>query len=324
MKAVCSAFTCPSPVNLHVTVNHEAGKAAWAEAVCAKGRRDDAPRDGARRCEVQPMSDDCFHETHYLADCQYHDAGHLNARRRLHARFCSNAEPWYRWVFDRVLRAGGNAILEAGAGSGQLWHENAERIPREWNTVLTDLSPGMIRDARTHLVERGLDPGMLVAGVEALPFEDRRFDVALANHMLYHVADLERALGEIHRVLRPGGTLFAATNGAGHMHELIEWGRKLGAAEWVGFREAELSFSVENGEAILSRWFAEVRFERYEDYLLVTEVEPLVDYILSMVPDPAESEKEGRLWRDFLAEELAKDEIILITKDTGLYTAVRT
>lgn len=269
------------------------------------------------------MSEDCFHSTRYLADCQYRDAGHLSARQQFHSRFCSNPVPWHRWVFDRLLRADGRAVVEVGAGSGQLWHENADRIPSAWRVVLTDLSGGMVKDARACLARRGLYPEMLAADVAALPFQDGQFEAAVANHMLYHVPDPEAALGEICRVVRPGGTLFAATNGASHMHELIEWGRKLGAAAWVGFREAELSFSIENGGAMLARWFADVRLERYEDHLLVTEVEPLVEYVLSMLADPAECEKEARLWRDFIAEELAKNGVILITKDIGLYTAVR-
>lgn len=41
--------------------------------------------------------------------------------------------------------------------------------------------------------------------IESMPFEDRSFDLVIANHVLEHVADDNRALAEIHRVLRPGG-----------------------------------------------------------------------------------------------------------------------
>lgn len=279
--------------------------------------------DREKRRNADSMDDDVFHDSQYLAKHQYRDAGHLSARQRLHARFCSNSQPWYRWVFGHLVHFQRANVLEVGAGFGQLWHENLERIPSGWRVALTDLSPGMLCDARSRLAPCGFRPELLAADVTALPFEDGQFDFVLANHMLYHVPDLDAGLSEIRRVMRPGGTVFAATNGANHMRELIEWGRKLGAARWVGFRESELSFSIENGESQLSKWFGDVRFERYEDHLLVTEVEPLVEYVLSMLADPAESEREARLWRGFLGEVLAKHGVILITKDTGLFTAVR-
>jgi len=47
--------------------------------------------------------------------------------------------------------------------------------------------------------------------VESLPFEDNRFDLILCNHILEHVSDPARALREMHRCLKPGGTLVAQT-----------------------------------------------------------------------------------------------------------------
>ena len=46
-----------------------------------------------------------------------------------------------------------------------------------------------------------------VADVQDLPFPDASFDAVIANHMLFHVEDRPRALGEIVRVLRPDGRL---------------------------------------------------------------------------------------------------------------------
>jgi len=49
-----------------------------------------------------------------------------------------------------------------------------------------------------------------------------RFETVMANHMLYHAPDLRRAIAELCRVLRPGGWLFAATNGPTGLREIQE------------------------------------------------------------------------------------------------------
>ena len=54
-------------------------------------------------------------------------------------------------------------------------------------------------------------PGHQRIDVESLPFEDSRFDLILCNHILEHVSDPARALRELHRCLRSGGTLVAQT-----------------------------------------------------------------------------------------------------------------
>ena len=61
-----------------------------------------------------------------------------------------------------------------------------------------------------------------VADAQSLPFADATFDGAIANHMLYHVPDRAKALGELRRILKPNGILFAATNGERHLTEIGE------------------------------------------------------------------------------------------------------
>lgn len=53
-----------------------------------------------------------------------------------------------------------------------------------------------------------------IADAVSLPFADESFDIVAAHYMLYHVPDPRQALHEFRRVLRPGGTLVAASNGS--------------------------------------------------------------------------------------------------------------
>ena len=145
-------------------------------------------------------------------------------------------------------------VLEVGGGQGEL----AERMQGELGAQVTfvDLSPRMVELARA----RGLDAS--VGDVQALPFDDASFDTVVAAWMLYHVPDVDRALAEIARVLRPGGALVAVTTSVDHLAELREL---VGYSESVGH-----TFGRENGAQLLRAHFASV--ERFD-----ADVEVAVD-----------------------------------------------
>jgi ubiquinone/menaquinone biosynthesis C-methylase UbiE len=94
----------------------------------------------------------------------------------------------------------GADVLEAGCGTGLLL-ERVARFARSARGV--DLSAGMLARAR----DRGLDVAQ--GSVTALPFADASFDVVYSVKVLAHVEDIRTALGEMSRVLRPGGYLLA-------------------------------------------------------------------------------------------------------------------
>jgi SAM-dependent methyltransferase len=263
----------------------------------------------------------------YLLGRQYRDAGNLNARIQLHRRFSQNPQPWSRWVFDHLLAAlGPDAhILEIGCGPATLWAANLDRLPPSWRVTPTDFSPGMLETARQVI---GADAGkagqfsFVVADAEALPFADESFDAAVANHMLYHVPNRPRALGELRRVLRPGGRLFAATNGRDHLRELDEL-----TAAYTPVPTAQVlagaiaGFTLENGGEQLAAVFDDVTLDRHEDALVVTEATPLVAYVRSLRP---ERRPDGEALARFALEverRIAADGAIRITKNSGLFMA---
>jgi ubiquinone/menaquinone biosynthesis C-methylase UbiE len=69
-----------------------------------------------------------------------------------------------------------------------------------------DLTPRHVALAREHVREAGVTANVVEGDVERLPFEDASFDRATSNGVLHHTPDIGRALREIVRVLRPGGS----------------------------------------------------------------------------------------------------------------------
>jgi SAM-dependent methyltransferase len=241
----------------------------------------------------------------YLREQQYRDDSNLRARIDLHKRFSTSAEPWHRWVFDRLDLPRDADVLEVGCGPAELWRANRERIPAGWRITLVDLSEGMLDAARGWFGDRA---EYVVADVQNLPFEDESFDACVANHMLYHVADRSRALGELARVLRQDGRLFAATNGEGHLREIraLTPRREL----W------SVDFRLENGGEQIGEQFADVRVELFPDALEVTAVEPLVAFVRSFTEDVDGVEERVR-------EVIERQGAFHVTKSTGLFSAVK-
>ena len=203
---------------------------------------------------------------------QYATDANLQTRIALHARFSTNPH-WTEWLFEQEAPPPGARILELGCGPATFWKVNRGRIDPSWSLTLSDFSPGMIEAARSVLGDRA---DYVVADALALPFADESFEAVLANHMLYHVPDRPQAFREIRRVLVPGGTLHAATNGHGHFAELQE----LVGPRWPFSRHVE-AFGLETGPPQLEAFFVDVRVERFETALEVTEVEPVLAYIRS-------------------------------------------
>jgi SAM-dependent methyltransferase len=202
---------------------------------------------------------------------QYATDANLRARIDLHRRFSTQDENWHRWLLEQVALREDVRVLEVGCGSAELWQQNLDRIDPSWQLTLSDRSSGMIESARGVLGDRA---EYVVAHVEQLPFAEESFDVVMAHHMLYHVPNRPRALAEIRRVLVSGGEFHAATNGAGHLDEL-------GALYEGPFHEHLEAFGLETGPGQLAPFFTDIRVERFEGELRVTEVEPVLAYIRS-------------------------------------------
>lgn len=242
---------------------------------------------------------------------QYRDPTSLTTRVDLHARYSTNPVAWPEWVRGLLDPLMGRSVLEVGGGPGFLWRSRPP--PDGVRVVTTDFSFGMVREARTHIAADAF--GFATADAQALPFAGASFDLVVANHMLYHVPDLDAALAEFVRVLRPGGRLFAATNGRAHFKEVRE---TLG----IQWRYVDM-FGLDNAAERLHRHFTNVVVERHEDALAVPDVEPVIDYVRSMSSFWTLDEAREAELRRVVEHAIAADGAFRIAKDAGVVIAER-
>jgi ubiquinone/menaquinone biosynthesis C-methylase UbiE len=251
---------------------------------------------------------------------QYATSANLDARITLHQKFSTAPEHFHDWLFDHVRLPENSRVLEIGCGSGALWEHVIERVPSDWNITLTDFSFGMASTVQ----QKFLDPHFLFLNCDAqsLPFPNETFDGIFANHMLYHIPDLDRALGEIRRVLKPGGNFYAATNGIPHLRELNELVSKVTQQPMVT-ETPERIFGLENGASLLSRHFESVTRDVQENNLRVTEVEPLIAYVQSgwLFRHSVENSALEQEFRSRVQNEIDTNGAFFITKAVGLFIA---
>lgn len=235
-----------------------------------------------------------------------------NTSNRLAARLAihtwnTHSQGWFEWAGERIPKDG--AILEVGAGTGQLWRETLTKPTTK--LTLTDFSSAMCKELETI-------PGAEVrqAGAERLPFEDAVFDTVVANHMLYHVDSPDAALKEFSRVLKPGGTAIIALNGMDHLDELLTLGEKVDRPSTI---RNQARITAENARQFLDKIFEDVTEERFPGSFEVGTIQPVVDYLGSLGDEGLNKEQEA-IVRSVVNEAIQSDGIFRVKKNMVLFT----
>jgi len=102
--------------------------------------------------------------------------------------------------------AQGESVLDAGCGTGLLLEQEALAVGSEGRAEGVDFSDAMLAHARGRCA-RFEHVGLQQGSIETLPFEDASFDAASCTQTLLYVEDMDKALREIHRVLKPRGRI---------------------------------------------------------------------------------------------------------------------
>ena len=226
----------------------------------------------------------------YLTKSQYATDANLGARQAIY-RFQQPRVSGVGWALDLAQLRGDERLFDMGCGNG-LYLGELERRGHHGPCAGMDLSPGMLSSAR----RRSPRATLLVGDAEALPARAAAFDVVLAMHMLYHVPDRARAIGEMRRVLRPGGVALAVTNARDHVEALNELVADVLQDLFGGERRnvrAYLRFSAKSGAAELGASFASVTRHNLTSTLEITDADAVVAYVASMSETARVNERRG-------------------------------
>jgi ubiquinone/menaquinone biosynthesis C-methylase UbiE len=198
-----------------------AGRPALAPAVLAEERAQRVSRD-----EVEAARDDPKR-----ANILYHD---WEASTYDEKWSISYDERCITYARDRFTMIAGDAgwpygrALEIGSGTG-FFLLNLMQAGVATRGSVTDISPGMVEVALRNAASLGLDVDGRVADAETIPYQDGTFDLVVGHAVLHHIPDVERALRETLRVLRPGGRFVFAGEPTRYGDVVA---RKLSQATW--------------------------------------------------------------------------------------------
>jgi ubiquinone/menaquinone biosynthesis C-methylase UbiE len=252
---------------------------------------------------------------------QYKNAANLSARINLHDLFSTNKYGWHKWFYDQLGLCEDMSVLELGCGNASLWLRNINRIPRNCKITLTDISEGMLEDARQNLGDYAKKFNLNQVDAQSIPYEDHSFDIVIADHIFYHISDKQKALSEIKRVLKKDGYLYVSTIGKRHLIELKELLEEFNSNIVISQLDFSEDFGLENGESQISHYFNSIELLKYEDSLIVTEIEPIIDYLYSTTGNSKEMLVDEKLenFKKLMENKMKILGSIFITKDTGVF-----
>lgn len=243
---------------------------------------------------------------------QYGTSDSLNTRISIHEKYSTNKQGFGPWILSNYHIHENDKILECGCGTGDMWKNQLHLLKEGTHLILSDVSQGMLESAKATLGEhKSIEYQMI--DIQDIPYANHSFDIVIANMMLYHVPNLDKALSEVKRVLKPNGLFYCATYGEHGIIEHVE--------EMLGLsseKSKDKVFTLQNGKEILEKYFHHVECLEYKDALEVTCLDDLLDYIHSLSSMSFLNDLNENWIKNKLAKKM-NNGILFIPKEYGMF-----
>ena len=193
------------------------------------------------------------------------------------ARYADDIDEIGRALDDGIRPDAPDArICELGFGSGWLLEEIHAAFPGARLHGL-DLSPGLTANAAQQL---GSAVALVQGDMERLPFRSDVFDVVATCWTMYFMDDIDGALGEIKRTLRPGGKIVCATVASDSGRELDELAQAAAEAAEANATDGDVTerFNLDSGAPYMERHFRDISRREWRGWLSLPDVATLVRF----------------------------------------------
>lgn len=253
---------------------------------------------------------------------QFETPDGLQTRVLFHHRHTHFDQNFHEWMFEHYEFHNGDKVLEIGCGDGTLWQCNSERIPKDIEITLTDVSQNMIEESYMKLKHISQIKSYEYADCFHLPYNNESFDIIIINHVLMYFDNLEHALKEIYRVLKKDGTLYCSTIAKDMMKERDEMLKCFDSK--ISFDQDILynRFGYENGKEKLSRYFCDIElFDRKEIYQ-ITDIDLFYQFMLSgkgLSPNLESLYKKKAQFYEYLKKYFDKNNVFSLTIHAGMF-----
>ena len=252
-------------------------------------------------------------------EIQYRNATNIAARIRLHRDFSTNPQPWFKWIFQQIQLKSNMQILELGCGNGELWKENLALLPPNIEVTLSDISEGMLQDAKKNLGANSSFDYQII-DINNFPTITQKYDLIIANHTLFYSDQVEKVVHKISQFLKPSGYLVASTYSQKHMHEITDLVQEFNKEIYLSDKKLYEIFGLANGKKILTPYFSSINLIHYPDRIKITQPSPLINYILSCHGNQNQLLLDHyQEFYDYVNNKISSG--FTITKDAGLFIA---
>jgi ubiquinone/menaquinone biosynthesis C-methylase UbiE len=249
----------------------------------------------------------------------------LLTRIDIHKRYCGKDID--AWMLNLLKPSQGVKVLDVGCGAGKqcfLYHEYCEG---KADIVGGDVSDELLVRARTENATRGNPVRLMELDFNRrFPFPDGEFDLVSCCFAIYYADDIPFTIREMHRVLKPGGRLFATGPMPDNKKVFYEVIRKASGKPIPPMPgSSRFSSSI---MAAMKETFARVDLHVFENPLTFERPEPFVEYTRASLSE------DRRLWtslfrgaeefeslmnkiRDVVEERVSEDGPLVMTKVVG-------
>lgn len=210
---------------------------------------------------------------------QYKNGKNLSTRISLYEKYGTNTKKYTTWIYENYEFFDGCKILEFGSGTGKDWKDKIGDLSQKCSLILSDFSQGMVEELTSKFAKYNNIEVMKI-DIQNVQIEDNSKDFAIANSMLYHVPDIDKAVREVCRVLKAKGTFYAATSGSKGMFQYLT--ETLHNIDSGITMPNNITFTLQNGSKYLEKYFNQVNITKYNNRLEIADTSDLVDFIYSV------------------------------------------